>query len=104
MTLNSATVLYLLHTPFQFIPTQIGYFLGGTLLLKFLGSLFINLVFVHCLRMRDFYVMLISFSTYTGMFISMAAAKTDWQIYAGIISIIIAKNLKAYSVKLMRSQ
>ena len=58
--------------------------MGGLLVAKFVGSLLINLILVHCLKLSDFYVMLVSFITYTGLFISLAASTKDWQIYSGI--------------------
>jgi len=73
-----------MHAPLQFISTQIGYFLGEVMFVKFVGALLINAAIVHCIKLRDFYVMMISFATYAGLFISIGVSKTEWQIFAGI--------------------
>ena len=73
-----------MHAPLMFISTKIGYFLGEIMLLKFVGSLLINAIVVHFLKVRDFYVMMISFVTYSGLFMSIGASNTEWQIFSGM--------------------
>ena len=79
---NSVMVFYLLHEPLNFAPTQIGYFLAEAMCLKFIGSMIIDYVLVYRLHVKDYFLIIFSFFTFGGLFLSIGLSRKEWQIYS----------------------